>query len=295
MNFKKIKLKDKIEVHDPFLQINKNDFQNLNIKKELNKNKVILFENIFKFESKIETPTQFELLKEKDWHVPVSKMITICKNLNLSIVSYKSEHNNSPFVNIVKMNIEDEIKNIKSKKFMRGHTDGSSHRFPNETHLNNVSISPDFIILTCLRNNNTSTKISFVSEIVKDLTYKEKLILSKPQFISKPQLSYEKWLNPIYPVSVLHNNFSEIRFSHSKIEAINNKEANIVLEKLKSIIEKKTFDITLKSGDILFINNKKCLHGRGNPGNCIVPEDRWLIRSYGMKNENLINGNTNLI
>ena len=89
MNFKKIKLKDKIEVHDPFLQINKNDFQNLNIKKELNKNKVVLFENIFKFESKIETPTQFELLKEKDWHVPVSKMITICKNLNLSIVSYE--------------------------------------------------------------------------------------------------------------------------------------------------------------------------------------------------------------
>lgn len=298
MNVRTINLNKSISKNDtnPLKSIDKKHYEKIEIL-PLNNEPITIFKNVFQFNSNIKTPTDFFLQDSKDWWIPINKMITLSQNLNLSIVSYKSEHKGNPFVNIVKMDTRNKIHNKKSKKELRGHTDGLAHRMPNEIQFKNVSISPDFIILTCLRNNDTPTKILFLEDILTELTEKEKSILSKPIFIANPQLSYDSWLPALYPISVLNNNQTEIRFSHDKIDLIdpNNFEAKNCLKKLKNIVENKSINVNMNSGDIAFINNRNCLHGRGHPGLNIEDKDRWIIRSYGMRNKNIIDNNKELI
>lgn len=277
--------------HKPLLQLqNFYSFNSIN-KENFNFNNSFLFPKVFKFESEEKTPINFHSITEKSWHSPINKMITIANNLDISIVSYKSEHSANPFVNIVKMNTDNILHNTKSLKELRGHTDGVAHRLPSETQFNHVSLSPDFIILTCLRNNKTPTRISFLADILSLLDEEEKHILSQPIYCAYPQLSYDDWLQPLYPVALLNNNFSEIRFSHDKIKPIdhNNSKAINALLKLKNIVEKTMINVNLSEGDIIFINNRTCLHGRGNPGSTIEDKDRWIIRSYGIQNKNITN------
>jgi hypothetical protein len=76
-----------------------------------------------------------------------------------------------------------------------------------------------------------------------------------------------------------------IRFSHSNVDPTggSDESARTALERLKEAIAASFQGVTLKAGDILFVNNRTALHGRAGVG---AAEDeryrRWLLRTYGM-------------
>lgn len=45
-------------------------------------------------------------------------------------------------------------------------------------------------------------------------------------------------------------------------------------------------DLTLNPGDVVLINNRRMLHGRGRVSEGYGGETRWLLRSYAMFYEN---------
>ncbi len=298
MNIKTINLNFKINHSqiNPFLLLEETHFPDLNFNFNYNNEPIIVFKNVFKFYSLQNSPIEFIDNQRNDWFEPICCMINMIKNLNLSIISYKSEHQAQPFIHIVKMQTNNQEHNRKSMKNLRGHTDGVAHRLPFENNFKNVDLSPDFIILTCLRNNNTATTITPINYILDELSFEEKYILSQPFFIATPQMSYNQDLPSIFPISVFNQDFSNMRFSHENIKVCdtNNYKAEQALKKLKDIVEKKQNKIILQSGDVALINNRNCLHGRSHPGQTINDQDRWIIRSYAMKNEHLINNNKEL-
>jgi len=226
-----------------------------------------------------------------NWWALAQTIRTICNELGIFLSSYTSENSGALFVHLAPQP-GSSASAQKSKKDLRGHTDAAVKPFPQETSsFGSESPSPDLVILACLRNpNSVATRVAPLSTIRKALPKDVFEKLQEPCYDFFPQSSFStpdghKLEN--VPILVRdHFEGFKIRFSHSKIHPSDPGDnlAAYALEVLKQTVATAYEDVILRTGDLLLVNNRTAIHGRGVVAGEIEVSmlDRWLMRAYGM-------------
>lgn len=215
--------------------------------------------------------------------------------LGLETIAYGSENSGELFVNLVTLPGAGQFAE-KSKDKMSGHTDAVSFPFAGEKDERNprISSSPDFVTLAGLRNpEQVPTTLMPLRDILEQLQEAHIDELLKKQFIVRSQLTFRRGTKAVLggehamnAASVLHRAADEtwVRFSHKNIDADESTDAaSRAVDAFKEACPTVATPIVVEPGDILLVNNRCALHGRGSLGGQIGGESRWLLRTYGLR------------
>ena len=288
----------------------------------------ILIKSNMKFDLP-DTPQGFDPVDgDKSWWKMAYLTLGFMHLSNLKMVSYFTENKGRPFVNLVPMEspgpeatVDEEISYKKSIGDLRGHTDGMFLPFSSEIEdwkFQGDSPAPDFVVLLGLKNIGlVPTKYYSLEDLIgphdTDITYH----FEQNVFRLREQSSFDVKRDisnvPIYVKDMKHG--YQIRFNHNigewkyggsgyyennkakNFEKIEHEDARKAFfkftDKLAALIRDPNCNIVLEQGDILFLNNRNSLHGRGEviKVNNPLPSDkdpikdraekgRWIIRTY---------------
>ncbi len=219
--------------------------------------------------------------------------------LNLETVSYATENDGNLFVNLVAMPGDGAFAE-KSKKHMRGHTDGVSFPLNGEDDAGDVRIapSPDLVTLVGLRNpNNVPTMLMPLAEVLATMLPGDVDELKKPQYSIRSQKTFVQAMKRILgkelvvvnePVLKDVANGTYVRYSHSTvIPSETGGPAEQASNNLEVACSQTAVPIVVRPGDVLIINNRLSLHGRGEVGDDVGGQSRWLLRAYALDTSNL--------
>ncbi|AIV49284.1 taurine catabolism dioxygenase TauD, TfdA family protein [Burkholderia pseudomallei TSV 25] len=219
--------------------------------------------------------------------------------LNLETVSYATENDGSLFVNLVAMPGDGAFAE-KSKKGMRGHTDCVSFPLNGEDDAEDVRIapSPDLVTLVGLRNpKNVPTKLMPLADVLATMAPGDVDELKKPQYSIRSQKTFVQGMKRILgkelvvvdePVLKDVTNGTYVRYSHSTVvpsEA--GGPAEQASNNLEAACNRIAVPVMVQAGDVLIINNRLSLHGRGEVGEDVGGQSRWLLRAYALDTSNL--------
>jgi hypothetical protein len=154
----------------------------------------------------------------------------------------------------------------------------------------------------CIRNEQrVATRFVFASDL--ELTQEELGQLREPQFVIIPDISHNYRYNMATSGVVdekkaafarLEEAYAESRrvavlkgdrrdqqicvdFAYMPSE-LHSDVANAALQALRAAIERASHSIVLGAGDILVLDNRRCVHGRDSFGARYDGKDRWLRR-----------------
>jgi L-asparagine oxygenase len=255
----------------------------------------------------LDTPAVFQPVKDDSSWWPIAQFtIGLLEACKFKTVSFNSENKGALFQNLV------AGKDPKSQGRLRGHTDAVAFPFQKEiVNGKEISASPDFVVLSGIRNpNNVPTWLAPAQKIyVKidgDGNGMSKLLFEKNYDI-EPQPSFDPAKLPAnYQLanSCLRDFDLEgneiMRFKNSGIsvnDRLSKDERNLYNNALKEVTKSLENDldrsnkeiyeeIVVEPGDVLIVNNKCALHGRGrviDDAQDIGGRNRWLLRTYGYK------------
>lgn len=196
-------------------------------------------------------------------------------------VGYSQEKNGNIFQNLVPdVKKEFLLSSESSKKELDFHTEIAFH-----------PLMCDYVLLYCLRQDHEKSARTFIASakmMLRDLSFREIRILFEPLFITGIDYSYGspngvKGNGP--KTSILYGNPNDpyMIYDLDLMQGIN-AEAEFVLDKLKKIANKHKYWVALEAGDLLIIDNNRCVHGRSE----FIPRydgcDRWLLRTCVLTN-----------
>ncbi|WP_339541391.1 TauD/TfdA family dioxygenase [Pseudomonas sp. RA_5y_Pfl1_P24] len=267
-------------------------------------NPLIHLRGVFEIHDLPGTPTAFIPVPDVPTTVAARASAVVClAALNTDTISYGSENDGHLFVNLVVLPGDDDFAE-KSKGDMRGHTDGVSfpvRGLPHEFD-ERVAPSPDFVCLSGLRNPyGTTTTVMPLSAVLQRLTSEEINELTKPQYILRPQKTFKRGLrklfgkdSPLLEVMAGIQMLFEtedgywIRYSHSASETDFDSElASQAITRFEQACQECSASVVIAPGDILLVNNRIGLHGRGVVGGEAGGDSRWLLRTYGLDTRKL--------
>jgi L-asparagine oxygenase len=203
------------------------------------------------------------------------------------IISYEAEGNGNLFQDII------PVKNNGSNQ-----TSYSSD-IELEIHTEQAfsKIKPDFLSLACLRGDeNALTYLLPLQKIIDNIVEHEYELLLNPLWKIGIDLSFKKENHTFLegeirgPLSILNKN-SELNskptliFDQDLMNGIT-EEANILKQKIVDIYYKERISYNLKSGEIILIDNRYTLHGRSKFIPKFDGQDRFLIRCFGILDNN---------
>ena len=219
--------------------------------------------------------------------------------LHLETISYGSENDGNLFVNLVTMPGSGALAE-KSKKSMRGHTDGVSFPFNGDDDAQDERIapSPDFVTLVGLRNpDRIPTKLMPLPDLLARMTPDDVNELKKAQYSIRTQKTFVQGMKRILgkelvvvdePILKTTPGGTHIRYSHSNvIPSIGGGSAERASNNLEDACNKTAISVVVQPGDVLIVNNRLSLHGRGQVGEGAGGQSRWLLRTYGLDTSNL--------
>lgn len=172
---------------------------------------------------------------------------------------------------------------IKTRKLLRGHTEAGFLSFPSEA-VDGCSRIPEFLLLYCIANpDRLSTSVLGLDEILQHLPSKTEASLRGENYTFKPQTSFD--INPSNygaswrPALLEAPGGPYVRFSNSNM-LCRTESAASAKRMVEGIFQYAKHEVSLSPGEMLIINNRRCLHGRGTvmPGSL---EPRVLVRLYG--------------
>lgn len=251
-----------------------------------------------------DTPTAFTPVPDVASTVAARACAVAClAALNSDTISYGSENEGHLFVNLVVLPGDDDFAD-KSKSDMRGHTDGVSFPIRGQLHEfdERVAPSPDFVCLSGLRNpDETITTVMPLSAVLQLLTYDEINELTKPQYVIRPQKTFKRGLRKLFGkdtplldamagIQLLFEGDQGywIRYSHSAADTdYDSQLATQALTRFEQACQACSTSVTISPGDILIVNNRVGLHGRGLVGGEAGGTSRWLLRTYGLDTRGL--------
>jgi hypothetical protein len=218
--------------------------------------------------------------------------------LNSDTISYGSENDGHLFVNLVVLPGDDDFAD-KSKLDMRGHTDGVSFPIRGQLHEfdERIAPSPDFVCLSGLRNpDEIETTVMPLSAVLQQLTYDEINELTKPQYVIRPQKTFKRGLRKLFgkdtplldAMSGIQLLFEGddgywIRYSHSAGDSdYDSQLATQAIKRFEQACLQCSTSVVISPGDLLIVNNRVGLHGRGVVGGEAGGISRWLLRTYGL-------------
>jgi hypothetical protein len=218
--------------------------------------------------------------------------------LQLETVSYGTENGGSLFVNLVCIPGSGAFAE-KSRQGLRGHTDAVSFPFngdddPEDTR---IAPSPDIVTLVGLRNpKNVATKVIPLESVLAQLAPADVDELAKPQYSITSQKTFAQGMQRILgrkhvvidaPVLKVAESTS-IRYSHSNVVPTEaGGPAATAADNLADACNKTAIPLVVHPGDVLIINNRQSLHGRGEVGDDVGGQSRWLMRTYALDTSNL--------
>ncbi|KAA1187891.1 TauD/TfdA family dioxygenase [Photorhabdus heterorhabditis] len=196
-------------------------------------------------------------------------------------VSYIQEKQGNVFQNLVPHpGKETLLSSASSRKELDFHTEIAFH-----PHM------CDYVLLYCLRQDHDKTAKTFIASarmMIPYLSLNEYKLLFKPIFITGIDYSYgspngKRGNGPITPIFHGDPNDPYMIYDLDLMQGINS-EAEILLDKLKKLANENKVWVTLEKGDLLIINNNRCVHGRTE----FIPrydgKDRWLLRTCVLNN-----------
>ncbi|MCL5424481.1 MAG: TauD/TfdA family dioxygenase [Gammaproteobacteria bacterium] len=252
----------------------------------------IIYRNISKISNLPPTPADDISPDEEKWRYYASVFLGILNLHNLKAAAFKDEMDGRLFHMV--MPARNSGKSFhRSTKELKYHTEVVNGYFHEENPKKGAPISPEFFGLMCLRNpDNIPTKVLPVKKILNKMDTKKIHALTKPEFSAFSQSSFDAMIETKkVPVLVkCENGKLGIRYSSSKLRGITT-EAEKALHSFKELMSNNYLDthLNLSPGDLAIINNRFCLHGRGEifgtqkfDGN-----DRWMLRVYGYNKNRL--------
>src|SRR5487761_1153263 len=221
------------------------------------------------------TPLNAELFVERESHVGEWILLTLGSSLG-TIVSYREQRGGQLFNNIVPMRgSEEEVSSQGSRTTLGLHRECTFS-----------DIGPDFVGLYCHRGGDVATHVGSAARLQQHLSEKQWEILREPRFVTPLPPTFCRG-GAASTMHVPHSIFlgerenPEIRVDVTLTRGCDALAAE-ALEQLRQmawrddVLER----VTLTPGDALFLNNRKCLHGREAFAARFNGFDRWLVRIY---------------
>lgn len=255
----------------------------------------IHLEDLFDISSLVPTPTDFGPVPlTESTLVGQAAALAVHSALHMESVSYGTENAGMLFVNLVPLPGQGAFSE-KSKKDMRGHTDGVSFPFNGDDDPNDERIapSPDLVTLVGLRNPlHVPTKVIPVGDVLAQLSQDHIDQLMKPQYAISSQKTFRQGMKRMLgselvsvdqPILRSANGSVYARYSHSNVVAsVEGGVAEQASQAFEAACRQATQLIVIKPGDLLILNNRLALHGRGIVGETVGGTARWILRTYGL-------------
>jgi L-asparagine oxygenase len=148
-------------------------------------------------------------------------------------------------------------------------------------------LRPDFVLLYCVRapENAPATRLAPIDDVVAHLTDHEIEVLRGERFgvhvVDSFKVEGEDDLE--LPVRVLNGSVRHpiVRW-HETLRGRDD-GAERVCKAFEEALQRASLEIALQPGDLLAFNNQRCLHGRGRFDARLGGQDRWLLRTYVMR------------
>ena len=202
--------------------------------------------------------------------------------LGISPVTYQGENNGLLFRKVTPIkSFEHTQSSLGAKEHLGFHVDNNHMALSNE-HNNTGSVSPDYLSLFCIRNDEAiSTDLSDIPLALSQLSAKEIAILKSPRFrITYPD-SFDVQGDIVAPVIVENENGLCSRFDAAFTKPVDN-EAQQVFNKLNHYLKAFQINVNLNSGDLLIFRNQKMAHSRQSFTPQYNGYDRFLLRVFGV-------------
>lgn len=250
----------------------------------------------FAAELQVDTPGQFIPVPADAGAVKGAMAASLLNHLlQLETVSYRSENQGHPFVNLVP-HAGKGRKARKSSQGMRGHTDGVSFPFPGtrDESVMRMAPAPDWVCLVCLRNpRNVPTRVVPVLPLLEQLGPELVQALREPQFVIGAQGTFVDGMTNILGsphivdggALLVGDQEFMFRFSHSNVTAALDAapQGQAAIDAVEAYCGANGQSVVLSPGDLLWVNNRRAIHGRGEVGQGTGGQERWLLRTYGIR------------
>jgi hypothetical protein len=145
--------------------------------------------------------------------------------------------------------------------------------------------TPDFLLLSCIRpdrERKAETTIVNAENIYQSISKKHQDLLSSKIFYPKLDLPHIEQ-SMLYSVFYEYQNRLSIRFNVDFLTSPNS-YANESLHQLNITANTICESVYLDKGDLLIIDNRRCLHGRSRFVATYDGFDRWLQRIHVIEN-----------
>lgn len=236
----------------------------------------LLFENVFLDEIIPPTPpdnTHFIGDKTK-----YAKAIAIFNQVLGEMISYEGEGYGRLFQDMVpKKTLSDTQTSLGSNVELEIHTEQAFSK-----------LKPDILILGCLRGDeNAITYILPVHIILTSMDSYKRDLLRQPLWTIGVDLSFKMNFDEFLdgdlrgPIPILHGSKEDpfLIFDQDLMRGINEK-AEQLRKEIIDIYYKHRFGHILKPGEIVFVDNRRAVHGRSPFNPKFNGEDRFIVRSF---------------
>jgi L-asparagine oxygenase len=190
-------------------------------------------------------------------------------------VGYKQEQNGRLIQHILP-NPKTEYSQISSssKTVLKLHTETAFHPY-----------KPDWIILMCLRGDKGAfTTYADIHDILRDLDEGTIEELRKNQFATKTDESFRTVAGNDKEIRLpILTGETDFCYDDDLMTGLNG-SAERALGELRGAVEANTHEISLESGDVFIINNRKLVHGRKPFQPRYDGTDRWMLRLLIVEN-----------
>lgn len=257
-------------------------------------------QGVFEAGNLVDTPTGFFPVPDTAGTMAGrAAALAVHGTLALETVSYATENEGNLFVNLVAIPGRGAFAE-KSKKSMRGHTDGVSFPFNGDDDAQDKRIapSPDLVTLVGLRNpKSVPTKLMPLTNVLANMPPNDIAELKKPQYSIRSQKTFVQGMKRILgkelvvidePVLKDRNSCTYVRYSHSNVvPSSKGGPAEQASDALEATCNQVAVPVVVQAGDVLIINNRLSLHGRGEVGEEVGGQSRWILRVYALDTSDL--------
>ena len=195
------------------------------------------------------------------------------------MVSYEAEGDGRLFQDMVpNETMQDSQTSLSSKAELELHTEQAFSE-----------LRPDYLSLACLKGaSDAKTYLLDIYDLMDSLDIEDICLLKQSLWNIGVDLSFkmngcsDHIRGPIPIISVLDQSL-QLNFDQDLMIGLN-EEAKLLTEKIIQIYYERRKHIVLKPGNLLIINNHKAVHGRSIFTPNFDGNDRFIIRSFIMKN-----------
>lgn len=194
------------------------------------------------------------------------------------MISYEAEGYGRLFQDIIPMkNMANNQTSVSSNVELEIHTEQAFSK-----------LRPDILSLACLRGDvNAFTHILPIQKIMDNVTVEELQLLKQPLWNCGVDLSFKingaefiegDIRGPFAIINELQDD-NTLLFDQDLMTGIN-EEANVMIKKIVDIYYKERISHNLKQGEIVFVDNRRAVHGRSPFKPNYDGKDRFLIRCF---------------